>query len=202
MNKKKNNVKAKKGNKGSKSLNLSPTATSYTGPLRSLKEREEINTVTTVIGFDTVLASTAGGVVNSVFDNSASSLGNTAEWATLIQSWAEYRVLLMHFEYFPVNRYSKVTTVTYPGILVVDRVSNAALSSIIDGMNHSSSKVLSLEDPTTISISMNGTDEAAWRPTNGSAYAFIKFYASSLTVSTNYGIVYIWYRVQFRGKTN
>jgi len=196
--------------KNTKSKNSSPNPGSdtlrYTGPVRTKSDMEEMHIETVVLGFSFQATSTGAGVLSGVIDNSVGSgtgLAQCTDWASLSNTWGEYRVLAMQLRWFPYNRYSKTTTVCSPGIRVVDRTNNTAISSITDGMQHDSWKIFSLEDPSTHVIKMDGTDEAQWRLTaSGVAYAWFKYYSQGLSLTITYGVWYVEYRVQFRSKLN
>jgi len=205
--KKKKGVKGKKKNPSiSSNPNPGGDILRYTGPTRTNKDMEEMHIETVVLGFGFTTQSTAGGVLSGVIDNSVASgtcLNVCSDWSNLAATWGEYRVLAMQARFFPYNRYSKTTTNCAPGIIAVDRTNNTAISSINDGMSHDSWKVFSLEDPRTVVVKMDGTDEAQWRLTaSGVAYAWIKYYATNLSVTITYGEWFVEYCVQFRSRLN
>jgi hypothetical protein len=158
------------------------------------------------------LTSNAGGVFAGVYDQTMTNLAGWSDYAVVFD---EFRVLGFQIEFFPVNRYTKVTTTCYPGVGVVDRDSNGALASIGAAFAYSSARVLSLEDPWTDAKEYRGSSVPAlkWKmnsvldgtyittaaPTP-TVKAAIKFYFQNLSASTTYGIVVQRMLVQFRGK--
>jgi hypothetical protein len=82
---------------------------------------------------------------------------------------------------------------------VVDRRVSTALASYDAGVSHESHKLLSLEDPWTMEVLMDGSEEAQFQAVSGPvSVTWIKLYATGLTVSTTYGKVFVEYLVQFR----
>lgn len=194
--------KAKTSSSGgsSKSINPSPTAIVYNGPVNPPKAKMELDTVTMVIPFTGLISSTAGGVIDSSYSDDPSGYGN-ADWTSATGLYHEYRILGLRVEFFPLNRYSKVSTNCAPMITVIDRAASGTLGSYLAAMNHGSAEKSSLEDPWTREVKMSGIDEADFIPI-GSPVAkhWIKFYADGLSVSASYGRTFVYCLVQFRGR--
>jgi len=187
----------------------SETALKYTGPIWSARMRENRNMLVVDLQAQGALTSTGGGVINTTWTSSSSTFPNFAAYAGLFD---EFRVLGMHLEFFPANRYSKSTTICMPGFGVVDHADGTALTSYAQAATYASNRILSLEDPWTdrseyrgssvpaLKIRMDGVEEAQWLPTaSTSAFIFIKLYFNGLTASTDYGMFILRGLVQFRG---
>jgi len=146
------------------------------------------------------ISSNSGGVINLVMNNDVTS---ASDWSNFVDTWDEFRVLGLRVEFFPYNRYSKTTTTCGPIITTIDRVDITPLSSYSTAMAYSSAKKHSLEDPWSREIRMAGIEEAAFQstasPTNLGAQC-IKTYADSLSTSVKYGRMFLYFRVQFRGR--
>jgi len=168
-------------------------------------------TVQPLIGFFN-LASNAGGVINAVYDQTMTTAN---AWTHLAASYDEFRVLAFQVEFFPNNRYTKVTTLCTPLVGVVDRDSNGALLSFAAGFQYASARMLSLEDPWTDAKEYKGSSVPAlkWKMDSVEDAVFlttaaptptikgaIKLYGQNLTASTTYGIVLQRFIVQFRGR--
>jgi len=182
----------------------------YDGPVSIPRQSLQEHVVVTSQFFEGVFSSTAAGVIANVYTNDPT---NTVEWSSISSVFDEFRVLGFDIEYFPLNRYSKTTTVCTPGVGVIDHNTVTALGSLTAGFQHESCRVLSLEDPWTsrkdfagnkappLKWRMAAAEEAVFTSTSGTlSNSSIKFYFSGLTVSTQYGIVLLRFIVQFRGR--
>lgn len=202
MEKSKRGKKRKNGGKKEYKQNssVSSTALAFSGPIRSNASKEEADIVETTINFTGVGTSTAGGVIDSSFSDDPSSYA-VGDWTNFAGDWHEYRSLGIRVEFFPWNRYSKVTTTCTPFIVVGDRATSGTLGSYQVAMDHASATKHSIEDPWVKEIRMNGAEEAQWKSTAGpTATKWIKFYADNLTVSTTYGRFFVYNLIQGRGR--
>ena len=175
------------------------TQMEYRGPIQDPMATKEEDLHTMVIGYTSTLTSSAGGVIAAYLINNISS---SPEWASLAALFSEYRVLGCEIEYFPVNRYSKTTTSTAPGILAVRHDGATLAPGSYDGlMNFSSARKVSIEDPWSHSAHMTGTEEAQFLITSDTAPRFgFLLYADGLSASQTYGRYFFYWRVQFRGR--
>lgn len=168
----------------------------YRGPIIPRQTLESNITETAVLIQETALSSTAGAVIANVFGNSPSSAANWADYNTV---YGEYRTLGMRLEYFPTNRYSKTTTTCRLLAVADDRRNSTAYGSYAAICSHQSVRKHSLEDPWRHEIKMSGPEEAQFLAVNGPvSNSWIKLYADGLSVSTEYGILLVYYLVQFR----
>jgi len=173
------------------------SAVVYSGPIRTLNEKDAKATHTVTISASSTVTSTAGGVINNVVSNSPIGF---PEWAGLAALFQEYRILGIELHYSPVNKYSKTTTVCYPVIGVIDRESIAPLTSYNEADSYSSARFLSLEQDWTMKAKMCDHDEAQFYSTSGGPAKTIalKFYSTNLSLSTAYGMFFWIVRVQFK----
>jgi len=171
----------------------------YRGPLKPLGSSEQQHLTTTYLATVGNFTSSAGGVLNNVFNSNPSACTN---WSDLATSFHEFRVLGMRLEYFPINRYSKTTTNCEPMVGITDRTSDVtALTSYGQAIGHESATKESLEDPWIREVRMNSSEEAQFQETVAPAVVFsMKFYADTLTINTPYGKYFLYYLVQFRGR--
>lgn len=178
---------------------VAATSLSYSGPLRVRADAKAEDLVTINLHYSGYLQSTAGAVINQVWSNDP---GYAADWSSFSNIYAEYRVLGLEVLYYPSNRYSKTTVVCVPILGVIDRVSASPLTSITQAMAYDSARVLSLEDPWSYKLYMQGSDEAVFVPTTSTTVnQSIKLFGDGLSVSTAYGRILIYYLVQFRGRS-
>jgi len=191
--------KKQKGGKFRQTQNVSATALSYRGPIISPASREEADTLSTLVGITGTVGSSAGGVFASWLTNSITS---APDWTGLIADWAEFRILGTRLEYFPWNRYSKVTTTTTPAIVAVDRAGVPFTpASYAQLMSYSSAEKKSLEDPWFIEARMDSAEEAQFISTASTSVALgFPAYADGLSVSTTFGRYFQYWLVQFRGR--
>jgi hypothetical protein len=180
----------------------------YHGQIWDGRYHEQLVTRCHLLLATAALSSSVGGIINTVVSSSPNTFAN---WSSYSAIYDEFRVLGMQLEYFPSNRYSKVTTICMPGIGVVDRSDSTTLSSA--SILYESTRQLSLEDPWTdrseyrgssvpaLKIHMDGAEEGQWLSTTSTAASlFIKLYFSGLTASSQYGVYYVRALVQFRGQ--
>jgi hypothetical protein len=190
----------------------SASKTKYSGPMwvpgARVQEDVEVATLTGNLG----LTSSAGGVLNPVFDQTMTNLSGWTQFAAL---WDEFRILKYQVEYYPANRYNRGTTTVMPGAAVIDRDSNGALGSLSAAFAYSSARMMSLDDPWTndkqyigshyaaLTYSMDGAPDDVWLTCSAPTPTIkpsIKVFFSGLAATTFYGTALIRVLVQFRGR--
>jgi hypothetical protein len=201
MLKHKQNTNPRKPRKGKTQGKLfkepSSKSISYNGPVRlaSADAEQSLHSLQLVNEFQ--LTSNSGGVINNVFP---SSPNGCADWSSLALVFDEYRTLGFQVEFYPDNRYTKVTTNCTPLVCVVDRDNAAALTTYTIGAQYESCKFESVEDPWIRKVKMNGIEDSGFVNTTSPVPTFyIKLYGQNESVSTTYGLIIIRYLVQFRG---
>jgi len=195
---KKKRVAAKKkaANKNRGGNSNADTMTRYTGPVavRGANRQAQITTKEMHQAFQ--FNSTGAGVFSTVF---GSRPDTCSSWAGFAAVFDQYRTLAFELTFMPDNRYSKTTTTCLPMLIVSDRDDATALTSLAAACSYDSVKMVSLEDPWSYTMKMDGIEEAAFLDTASPANTFyIKTYVSGLSLTTGYGLVLLTYRVQFR----
>jgi len=185
------------GKKTGKLINPSASAQTYKGPIQDRVDSSGQDLHVLTKGFTVTCQSSAGGVVNDVIAADATLIN---DWSALAAVYGEYRILGMKVTFMPDNRYSKVTTTVIPGISVVDRSGAGALTSYGIAMNHASAHLFSLEDPETREVKMENAEESQFINISAPVVKqWVKFYASGESITTLYGLYFVWLKIQFRG---
>lgn len=187
----------RKNKKGKQGHNPSPNSVSYTGPIMDAASAEQNDTISIAFAYTAALTSNGSGVIAVAYGSTPTS---ASDWSSMAAIWEEYRVLAWEVIYRPSNRYSRAV-VTQPIIAVIDRANSTILGSYTGAASHESARFRDLDDPFNIRLHMSGTDESAWQLTASAVNVnWIKFYADTLANSTQYGLVFVRARVQFRGR--
>jgi hypothetical protein len=109
----------------------------------------------------------------------------------------------MEVIYVPILTYSTAIIEQYPPcICVVDRATNAALSSYGGSADHESAQMFNLKHEYRRTIRMDGPEESVWTPV-GTAFSFgyVKFYATGITpAGATIGRGMYRFLLQLRGK--
>lgn len=185
---------------------LAPAAVTYNGPIRWTAELKQQDLHTFVLSTDGNFSSDGTGgfttVVGSCSGSPGSGFGAGAGWSHLIATFDEYRVLGFEIRYVPYDRYNRGTTVyTVPVVCVHDYDNSSALTSYGDADSYASMRMLSLDTPWKVKITMSGIENSLFiNSTTNTSFYWLKFFGSGATASTAYGHVFITYRVQFRGR--
>jgi hypothetical protein len=186
--------------KQKRSTNPPSSAIVYNGPIIKKSDRQQNDVEDVLLKFTGVVTSTAGGVIDTNYGNDPASY-SISDWTNLAALFDEYRVLGFQVEFYPNNRYSKTTVNCTPAIVLIDRISSATLGSYQAAIDHESAKKVSWEDPWVEVAKMTSIDEAAFISTaSTSPNTWIKFYSSGLSVSTEYGRMFVYLRIQMRGR--
>ncbi len=199
---KKQNGKVKSGE-----IIVSPTALSYAGPskLPARMGREVHDEVVVQLQFIGSVASSAAGLINTVFDN-FSQASSSPDWSSYTSLYGEYRILSMDVILYPWNKYNQPTTNTLTPVWVVeDRGDSSALTTLNSVMGYESAE--GHPPSTTIRkvVKMSGSGESNWIASGSSPAAgdrfYVKLYSSGNTASV---ITYYDYidrvMVQFRNR--
>jgi len=178
--------------------NPAPSTIVYKGPVvaRSNKQEEAIvSTLLTVSG--SLSSDSAGKFITFLSDN----ISLATDWTSYSAAYSEYRILGIKLIYMPVNRYSKVTTITTPAIVAIDRAKVSLPTSYAQLMQYESARPVSLEDPWSIEAKMNGIEDAGFVPITTVYTGFgFPLYGDGMSASTMYGKYFFYWRVQFRGR--
>ncbi len=183
---------------------VSPSALQYTGPARLPKEAQQNDCVVVQINNTGQVASSASGVINTVFDGYLQA-STPADWANYISLYTEYRVLSMEVELIPWNKYNQPTTnVLAPLYTVSDRASGSTLASAASAVSYGSCQAHEPSTRLMRTIKMAGSGEADWiavgasPPTDDRLY--IKLYGAGNSNSLTLYDFFAKCLVQFRGR--
>ena len=182
-------------------------ATLYTGPCIGVCRRSD--EILTCMEFRYITGLTTGGVVtilNPVFSNDCTG---AAEWSSVSALWDSYRVLAMEIAFFPAA-YTGTAMTGASMMCVMDYEDNTALASQTAALQYDSVQFR------TIGTSTNpaevGWRYGIWRASGSglmkwnsmgsapSSLGSIKCRADSLTASTGYGAIVLYWLVQLRGR--
>jgi len=185
--------------KGQKFPTPGPNSLSYNGPIRITPEKSDTHTQTISMNFTGTVASNGSGVIDSSYSSDPSTYSLT-DWTNLAALYHQYRTLGILVKFHPYNRYTH-TNVCTPVIALVDRGSAGTMGSYQVAMSHESAKIVSWEDPWSISARMNGPEESQFLSVSGpQALFWIKFYSDGLSVSTTYGRFFVYVLLEMRGR--
>ncbi len=176
----------------------------YKGPSRLPKSQSQLDLYTTQINNAGTLSSSAGGVLNTVFDWYSQSSTPT-DWASFANLYTEYRILSMEIEFIPWNKYNQPTTSAMPPVyFVVDKSNNTVLGSIAQAIAYDSCKVESSQEKLKMSVKMSSVEESQFVAIGSSpatsARSYIKMYGSGFAASANVYDFVCRCVVQFRGR--
>ncbi len=205
MNNKRNNQKSGK-KKGTSVLNPSPTALSYKGPTRLPRALGQNDFMTTQINNTGNIATSAGGVVNTVFD-AYSQMSTPTDWTNLSGLYTEYRILSMEVEFIPWNTFNQGLAPTInlaPIYTVEDRANNTVLGSTAQAVGYDSCYVKEPSKRFIRRIKMNANEEAVFTPVGSSpataSRLYIKLYSTGNVASTTLYDFVTRIVVQLRGR--
>jgi hypothetical protein len=175
----------------------------YNGPVTSGKASSGVETLEVSLRASSTVTMTTG-VVTDVFTNEPSA---SADWASFIAAWSEFRVLAMQVDYEPNSGfYADAHADDLFGELIVvnDHTSTlTALASYATAIAYSSAKLKSLIKRFTAVWKMSGTEEAQFQLVGSpAATGSIKLYgeAHNGTPTAIRGFVVVTYLVQFRAR--
>ncbi len=182
-------------------INPSPNTIVYKGPIKLPKSINEAEVYTLQSSFAAELTSSVAGAITSVLGSWPSSL---SDWANIVATFHEVRTLGMRFIYQPSNKYNRGTVTTRPIASVVDHSDSGSIASYTSAANHESGKLHSLDDSFSVTVKMTGTEEAQFQDVATAAATgnrfYIKLYADGLSLSTSYGVYFVQYLYQVRGR--
>ncbi len=179
-------------------------ALTYRGPTSLPKTLEANETEVAELLYIGSVATTAGGVINTVFD-AYSQLTSSPDWSSYANLWQEYRILSMKVHAEPWNKYNQPTTSALaPVYSVVARDTATALSSLSDCAGYASVEIHAPSTPFDKEIKMAGAGEAQFVLTTASPATsdrlYIKLYSSGNVASTTVYDYLDRILVQFRGR--
>ena len=176
----------------------------YSGPYKLQRTAVQNDLMTMQFQYIGTLTASGGGVLSSVLDSYA-QLTSSPDFSSAANLYAEYRVLSMHTQCEPWNKYNTPTTTTLaPVYTAIDRQDNTAIASLSAAANYGSIAIHAPSSKITRGMKMTGTGEALWVGTSGAPSAdnrmYLKFYSSGNTASiTMYDYLTVII-VQFKGR--
>lgn len=176
-----------------------PDVIVYRGPTRLPETiNPEIKTVELHQGG--LVSSSAGTIIDSnLSSNGVRSAGDDfSGWAGL---YREYRVLGIRFEYHPNIVDAVIAATVYtPVYTVIDRNDTSATGTYANVESNTSLEIFTLQQKWMRQAKMFSTTEANFISVavDPPSYFVIKFFATGLTASTNYGRYLSRWIVQFR----
>jgi hypothetical protein len=165
----------------------------------TLAQKTKGDLVTCFLYEDDALTSSAGGVVSNVFTTNPNTAIN---WSSFAGIYDEYRVLALHIEYLPSNRYNKSNaTLVAPGYIVIDTDDTGAITVRNDAATYTSKKFVSLEMPWSMTYRMSTTENSQFITTASPiSTSCFKLFFDNLTAAAFWGSVALTYVVQFKGR--
>lgn len=197
---------------GSKTLNMKPksqrtrkrrnysrlrnppsSASSYSGPILMPANDTEV----IVLKDNATVTCSAGGGISSVFNTNPSSARNWTEYST---SWVEYRVLGIHFTYFPIANAPSTILAGFSGYQSINHGTVTAPTTLAEASSTGDARGWNAFRNFTREWRMSTTGEALWQPCSGPATVSdtLVLYAIGAGVSLTYGDILIQYLVQFK----
>lgn len=190
--------------KGQDYIEVPPNATSYSGPVDTPSMKEQLDCHTFAVRLAGTVATTAGGVMNTVFDAYAQASSANA-WPELNALFEEYRILAMRVHMMPIDRY-KTSSNNVPFFSVLDRDSSSALTTLNGAASYASAREHAVGDNVTRIIRMDTIEEANWVDNSSSpstaARLYVKLFGTGMGTSVSYYQYLTTVVVQFRGMRN
>jgi hypothetical protein len=150
--------------------------------------------------YSIALTSTAGGVINNSIADST-GMAAAAGWSPAATIFDECRLREVRVNIEPTNKYSKTVALSRPILMVYDDDSIGTLGAY--QQQYTTSHYSNTDDlfhrpcvfkKPTSSVYLNQWQTTASLATTGG----VMFYADTLSATTNYGVLWIWYIVDFR----
>ncbi len=185
-------------------FNPSPSQVKYRGPTRLPSSGAQNDLMTTQINNTGQIATSASGVVNTVFD-AFLQMSTPTDWTNLSGLYTEFRILSMEVEAIPWNTYNMPTTnVLTPVYAVADRNSGSTLSTSAQAVAYDSVKSIQPSKRWKKIIKMDSIEEAQWTAVGATpptaSRLYIKLYSSGNSNSITLYDFVVRVIVQLRGR--
>jgi hypothetical protein len=179
--------------RGLSNRNPPSSATNYSGPIRMPASDTEV----IVLKDNATVVCSAGGVISSVYNTNPSGARNWTEYST---SWVEFRVLGIHFTYFPVANAPSTTLLGFSGYQSINHGTVTAPTTLAEASSTGDARGWNAFRNFTREWRMSTPGEALWQPCSGPATVSdtLVLYATGAGVSLTYGDILIQYLVQFK----
>ncbi len=160
----------------------------YNGPARLPRSAQQDDLTLIQINNTGSVATSAGGVISTVFDAYA-QMSTPTDWTSIANLYTEYRILSMEIEFIPWNTYNQPTTSALaPLYSITERSNNVALGSAAGAVGYDSVQVVEPSTRFSRVIKMASTEEAQFIPVGSSpataSRLYIKLYSSGNVAST------------------
>jgi hypothetical protein len=196
-----NKIKSRKGKKSSQ-LNPGIGAITYNGPTIPRNYLSEDIPVVIPVGVTNTLASSAGGVIQTVLD-SVVQVTAAADWTSIAALYKEYRVLSMDVEFSFIDPY-KTGVTALPVYSATDRQNNTALASLTDVSSYDSAIMHQWSKNFRRKLKMDTVEEAMWtsisNTPSGESRLYVKLYGTGLGATVNVLQYFARYLVQVKGR--
>jgi len=186
----------------------------YNGPVVPYYDSMSLDLHTQVLTYDATALSSGAGLMDPTFQ--FSNPNPAADWSNFIAIYDEYRVLAMDVVFCP-NMEDTLNTAGLaqlfaPMLSVIDRDTNAALTTYAAALNYGSINYHTLTKKARREMKMSGVNSeiSGGIPSGEGVFlncqsaptlsGSIKFVAVGLTANSTYGHFYVRWLVQFRGR--
>jgi hypothetical protein len=188
----------KSSKKSVKRGELAPSAIVYHGPILKSLDKENTDTMTTVLLSDSA-ATASATAINGTF--SFYNPSTAVDWSDYSSSYDQYRVLGVELHFVPNASTANFANSYAPIATVVDRDTSTALVSYASADNYASLEMHCLDRPWKRVWHMANVTDAQFFNTQAlpSTSGAFKLFASGLS-NVTYGRFICYWRVQFMGR--
>lgn len=181
-----------------RSVNPSAGVQVYRGPSRLPNTISQQHLMTVELVQIQPATSSGGGVISTVISLALSSFNEYTNYSNLFDEWRLLSATCLYKSLSPHTELS--TALNNLMVMVVDRDSNAALTTLSSGYQYESAKIFSTNETRSIRYLMSGSEDAQFASVSSTNPGFIKTYSANLSNSTQYGYFLIRGLFQLRGK--
>jgi len=167
-----------------------------------MQDELAVTTMTTTITGTGELGTNASGVMSG--GQYTSDVTTTSEWTSWADTYQEYRVLGIRFQWVPLRTAAYNNTSQLPPTGAIATRHNpgvTAPTALATLVNTSTFKLWNAGNPMEISWRMKGIDEASFQSTSSAtSLGGIVYYLQGGTTSANFGRFVVTWVVQFKGR--
>lgn len=186
--------------KASRRIRKAPSNVAYTGRIALPSTGNEVRIVKINNSYFYNAVASAGGVLDVALGSG--NCTNVADWASLVQTFSEYRVLGMQCVFVPLVYYPTLSSAPIPPLAVVIDHNNAnTLGSYAVANSHESCKMHQANKTFSVTAKMNGVEESVFTDINTVFSCFwIKVYGSGYQANFGAYDVQVKFLVELRGR--